>query len=504
MAEIIINDVEPRDDYTAAGGEEDFDYNFAIFAEGDIVVLLITSAGVENTLEIGTDYTVAGVGLEDGGCITLDAGVFPTGATAGDRFVLYRDIPNSRVTDFLTGGDFKASTVNRELDKILMMIQQVASQVNRSLGLKKSDEENEITFKVESADIRKDNFLVFGAAGDTVEAGPDSGDISNASANAALAEAALDEFTDIYLGSLAADPTLDNDGDALIEGALYFNSVSNVLKYYTGSTWLSVGANSDEVVKVSANDTTAGYLLAKLVAGSNVSLVEQNDGSNETLEINVATSSFETGDMLPTFKASAKSGWLLMNGGTIGDAASGADLESATYEDLFTHLWDEVGDTYAAVSGGRGASAAADWSAGKTIVVPEMDGRGFLGVGQGSGLSKTWSMGEASGGETKTIAEANLPAHTHAAGTLATSSAGAHTHNLDDSDGDNLYTGASDGSGEVVLNSSVRNSSTSTRLTTESNGSHTHVMSGATGSTGTGNALNVQNPMRAANWQIKI
>lgn len=46
----------------------------------------------------------------------------------------------------------------------------------------------------------------------------------------------------------------------------------------------------DETVKVSANDTTEGYLNGKLVAGSGISLAENNDGGNETLTIaNTAT-----------------------------------------------------------------------------------------------------------------------------------------------------------------------------------------------------------------------
>lgn len=47
----------------------------------------------------------------------------------------------------------------------------------------------------------------------------------------------------------------------------------------------ALDATSDESVKVSANDTTAGYLNGKLVAGTGVTLTENNDGSNETLTI---------------------------------------------------------------------------------------------------------------------------------------------------------------------------------------------------------------------------
>jgi hypothetical protein len=43
------------------------------------------------------------------------------------------------------------------------------------------------------------------------------------------------------------------------------------------------GSADTEKVKVSANDTTAGFLNGKLVAGTNISLTEGNDGGNETL-----------------------------------------------------------------------------------------------------------------------------------------------------------------------------------------------------------------------------
>lgn len=51
--------------------------------------------------------------------------------------------------------------------------------------------------------------------------------------------AAYDSFDDRYLGSKTSDPTLDNDGNALLGGALYFNSVSGIMKLYTGSAWVA-------------------------------------------------------------------------------------------------------------------------------------------------------------------------------------------------------------------------------------------------------------------------
>lgn len=77
-----------------------------------------------------------------------------------------------------------------------------------------------------------------------------AGNASTSASNAASAQsaaesardatlAAFDSFDDRYLGSKTSDPTLDNDGNALVAGALYFNSVSGIMKVYTGSAWVA-------------------------------------------------------------------------------------------------------------------------------------------------------------------------------------------------------------------------------------------------------------------------
>ena len=46
------------------------------------------------------------------------------------------------------------------------------------------------------------------------------------------AEAALDTFDDRFLGSKSSNPSVDNDGNALVDGALYFDTTNNVMKVY--------------------------------------------------------------------------------------------------------------------------------------------------------------------------------------------------------------------------------------------------------------------------------
>ena len=119
-----------------------------------------------------------------------------------------------------------------------------------------------------------------------------------------------------------------------------------------------------------------------------------------------------TGAVVPTFSASAPTGWMLLNGSTIGNAASGATRANADTELLFTLLWTNLANSEAAVSGGRGGSAAADYAANKTLTLPDFRCRCIIGAGTGSGLTAR-TVGTRGGTETHTLAESEMPLHGH-------------------------------------------------------------------------------------------
>ncbi len=60
---------------------------------------------------------------------------------------------------------------------------------------------------------------------------------SAASTSASNAAASYDLFDDRYLGAKASDPSVDNDGNPLVTGAMYFNTTSNTTRIYNGSGW---------------------------------------------------------------------------------------------------------------------------------------------------------------------------------------------------------------------------------------------------------------------------
>lgn len=60
-----------------------------------------------------------------------------------------------------------------------------------------------------------------------------------AEAASAATLAAYDSFDDRYLGAKASDPSVDNDGNALLAGSLYYNTTVPEMRVYTGSVWVS-------------------------------------------------------------------------------------------------------------------------------------------------------------------------------------------------------------------------------------------------------------------------
>jgi len=133
-------------------------------------------------------------------------------------------------------------------------------------------------------------------------------DAASALASKNAAEAALDAFDDKYLGSKSSDPTVDNDGNPLQDGAFYINSVSGYIRVYTAGTgWVqgiaavagvsSVNGLTGAVSNIATTNTTQTLTLKTL------SSVVLNDGYTEevftitdgaAVDLNPANGSIQT------------------------------------------------------------------------------------------------------------------------------------------------------------------------------------------------------------------
>ena len=103
-----------------------------------------------------------------------------------------------------------------------------------------------------------------------------AGSATAAAASAAAAATTYDNFDDRYLGAKSTAPSVDNDGNALITGALYWNSVSATMFAWTGSAWGSISstaaiyryryvatAGQTTVSGTDANGLTLSYIAGK-------------------------------------------------------------------------------------------------------------------------------------------------------------------------------------------------------------------------------------------------
>ena len=96
---------------------------------------------------------------------------------------------------------------------------------------------------------------------------------ATAAANSAAAAAtALDSFDDRYLGAKSSAPNQDNDGNALVQGALYFDTSANGMKVYDGSAWIAASSSG-----------TASLLTYKYIATNNQTTFTGSDANSVTL-----------------------------------------------------------------------------------------------------------------------------------------------------------------------------------------------------------------------------
>jgi len=157
------------------------------------------------------------------------------------------------------------------------------------------------------------------------------------------------------------------------------------------------------------------------IAADNLLVIgpSSGSGSGDTVD---ATTILATGDIKVRYGTGAVTGFVRLNGRTIGSSTSGAaERANADAQALFEFLW--TADANLAVSTGRGASANADWVANKTLALPDFRGRAIAGLDDmgnsaAGRLTATYfgtaatALGAAGGAESATLVTANLPPYT--------------------------------------------------------------------------------------------
>jgi hypothetical protein len=471
MADYAITSVARRVVYTGSAGVGPYAFTFPVLVNTDIAVYKNTTL-----LTLTTDYTVTISGTTGQGSITL-----VVAATGDDRITIVGARSIQRSTDFVTGGDFFANTLNTELDSEVIFVQQVAETAERSIKAPVTDPTS-IDMTLPFNTVRANKFLSFNSSGNpqaldaigtykgnwaasvayvlqdvvkdtsnnniyicitahtstgaqpissnadvakwslVVDAASASTSATNAASSASAAStsatnaaasastastqasnastsatnaatsassaataltateaardsalAAYDNFDDRYLGAKSSDPTLDNDGNALLAGALYYNTVSVEIRLYTGSAWVAAYVSGSGFLAASnnlsdlASNTTArtnlGLGTIATVAAPSGTVVGTTDtqtltnktisGSSNTIS-NIGLSTQVTGT-LP-----------VANGGTALTTYTTGDLPYASATNTLTKLG--VGSTGQVLTVAGGVPTWASASATGTLV----------------------------------------------------------------------------------------------------------------------------------------
>ena len=236
MTATPISNVARRVQFTGNTTTGPFAFTFNILADSDLVVIKNTT-----TLTITTHYTVS-TNANGTGSVTLGSAL-----VASDILTIIGGRDLERTTDFVTAGDLLASSLNEQLDSLVIMAQQLDEKVGRAIIVNAGDES--VSLEMPTKDNRKGTVLAFNATSGAPEAGPTIADVSTVAA----ITADITALADIEDGTTATDAI---SGLAAIKANV--TTVAGVASNVT-----TVAGIASNVTAVAADATDIGAVAAK-------------------------------------------------------------------------------------------------------------------------------------------------------------------------------------------------------------------------------------------------
>lgn len=204
----------------------------------------------------------------------------------------------------------------------------------------------------------------------------------------------------LNVNSLGAKDVTKRGTTALAAGDITSGQV--VLVEYDGTRFQMIGATS------AASDTVAGIIELATNAEAQTGTDTARAVTPAALNAAMNGPNWATGMICAFARSTAPAGWIKANGGTIGNASSGATTRAnADTSTLFSLLWSEFDNTALPIqdsSGAastRGASAAADFAANKRLPIHDARGEFIRGLDDSRGIDSGRSLGSSQSDEIK-------------------------------------------------------------------------------------------------------
>jgi hypothetical protein len=255
---MTISSTSSRISYAGNGSSTAFSFPYKFITDADLVIILkVNLTGVETTKTLTTHYTVSGAGAGSGGTVTM-----LVAPATGETLTIYRDPTATQGLDLRENDSLPAESVESAFDKITMLVQRVKDQISRSLRL--SDGYAASFNPTLPALITGDAVLKFNAAGDGIENGPTTTEITDAEANAAAAAssatASAASATDSSEHATTASRWAKNTSSTVIDADTGVDSGEYSAKEYAQGTQSGAnGSAKDWAQKTSAAVTGSSY-----------------------------------------------------------------------------------------------------------------------------------------------------------------------------------------------------------------------------------------------------
>jgi hypothetical protein len=174
--------------------------------------------------------------------------------------------------------------------------------------------------------------------------------------------AAYDSFDDRYLGAKTSDPTLDNDGNALVAGALYFNSSSGIMKLYTGSAWVAAYVSGADYLAKANNlsDLTSTSTARTNLGLGTLATLSPSGTANSTTFLR-GDNSWTTVSVTPTAvsdQANSSTGYFDLPAGTTAQRPGSPSSGNMRYNSDTNSFEGYNGSAWGSIGGGASAGGA--------------------------------------------------------------------------------------------------------------------------------------------------
>lgn len=137
----MIPDIEPVNTWSGNSSATRFDFDFLINNASELTVLHTDSNGVQNKLELNTDYTINQIGQEDGSYITFPiVGSTYSVLSSSEKISLLLDIPVAQTSPYGTSSRLDLDSLEYSLDYLTRLIQIQKRQVERSVKVQEGSD----------------------------------------------------------------------------------------------------------------------------------------------------------------------------------------------------------------------------------------------------------------------------------------------------------------------------------------------------------------------------